>query len=351
YTWTHFLRSKDETPEVLIDFLRLVQRGLHAQVITVKTGKGTEFLNKSLHVYFAKEGIEHQTSTARTLEQNGVVEIRNRTLVEDARTMLSVAKVPLFFWAEAIEITCFTQNRSLVIPRHEKTPYHIIYGQKPSVSLSPGPQSQKNVLQPAETVTTINELELLFSLMFDELLKGTTQVVSKSSTITTADALNQRQPKQQHTTPTIAADIPSLNIQTTPETTSQAPTQAPTVTASENIIHVETNKEHAQVDKDEFINIFRTPEEIDFEESFATVARLEAVRLFVVYAAHKSFPIYQMDFKTTFLYGPLKEEMYVNHPDGFVDPYHPKQVYHLKKALYGLKQALRAWYTELSNFL
>ncbi|GJX53572.1 retrovirus-related pol polyprotein from transposon TNT 1-94 [Tanacetum coccineum] len=92
-------------------------------------------------------------------------------------------------------------------------------------------------------------------------------------------------------------------------------------------------------------------EGIDFKESFAPVARLEAVRLFFAYAAYKSFPVYQMDVKTTFLYEPLKEEVYVNQPDGFVDPYRPDQVYHLKKALYGLKQAPRAWYDELSNFL
>ncbi|GJU05122.1 retrovirus-related pol polyprotein from transposon TNT 1-94 [Tanacetum coccineum] len=92
-------------------------------------------------------------------------------------------------------------------------------------------------------------------------------------------------------------------------------------------------------------------EGIDFEELFAPVARLEAVRLFIAYAAHKSFLIYQMDVKTTFLNGPLREEVYVNHPDGFVDPHHPDKVYRLKKALYGLKQAPRAWYDELSNFL
>ncbi|GJT49831.1 retrovirus-related pol polyprotein from transposon TNT 1-94 [Tanacetum coccineum] len=77
YTWTHFLRSKDETPGVLIDFLTLVQRGLHAQVTTVQTDKGTEFLNKTLHAYFAKEGIRHEPSTARTPEQNSVVKRRN----------------------------------------------------------------------------------------------------------------------------------------------------------------------------------------------------------------------------------------------------------------------------------
>nr|GEW37924.1 hypothetical protein [Tanacetum cinerariifolium] len=83
-------------------------------------------------------------------------------------------------------------------------------------------------------------------------------------------------------------------------------------------------------------------EGINFEESFAPVARLEAIRIFVAYVAHKSFPIYQMDVKTMFLNGPLKEEVYVAQPDGFVDPGHPKKVYRLRKALYRLKQALRA---------
>nr|GFA40694.1 hypothetical protein [Tanacetum cinerariifolium] len=261
-------RSKDETPKVLIDFLRLVQRGLHAQVRIVRTDKGTEFLNKTLHTHFASEGILHQTSVARTPKQNGVVERRNCTLVEAARTMLSAAKVPLFFWAEAIATTCFTQNRSLVIPRHEKTPYHIINDRKPSVkffhigslcyivrdgenldkmkekdhvssdpapecqrmalehdSLSLGPKCQDNVTQADMTVTTSNELDLLFSPMFDELLNGSSQVVLKSSAVTTADAPNQRQ--QQYTTP--------LNNQTTTVPIWQVPTQATTVASTENI--------------------------------------------------------------------------------------------------------------------
>nr|GEY71902.1 retrovirus-related Pol polyprotein from transposon TNT 1-94 [Tanacetum cinerariifolium] len=92
-------------------------------------------------------------------------------------------------------------------------------------------------------------------------------------------------------------------------------------------------------------------EGVDFEESFVPVARLEAVSLFITYAAHKSFTVYQMDVKTAFLYDPLKEEVYINQPDGFVNPYHPDKVYRLKKALYGLKQAPRAWYDEISKFL
>nr|GEZ84099.1 retrovirus-related Pol polyprotein from transposon TNT 1-94 [Tanacetum cinerariifolium] len=83
-------------------------------------------------------------------------------------------------------------------------------------------------------------------------------------------------------------------------------------------------------------------EGIDFEESFAPVARLEAVRLFIAYVTHKSFPVYQIDVKTAFLNVPLKKVLYVNQPDEFVDPHHPDKVYHLKKALYRLKQAPRA---------
>ncbi|GJT95629.1 retrovirus-related pol polyprotein from transposon TNT 1-94 [Tanacetum coccineum] len=87
------------------------------------------------------------------------------------------------------------------------------------------------------------------------------------------------------------------------------------------------------------------------KDQIVILARLEAVRIFIAYATHKSFPIYQMDVKMAFLNGLLKEEVYVTQPDGFVDPDHPENVYRLRKALYGLKQAPRAWYDELLNFL
>nr|GEW58703.1 retrovirus-related Pol polyprotein from transposon TNT 1-94 [Tanacetum cinerariifolium] len=433
YTWTHFLRSKDETPEVLIDFLRLVQRGLHAQVRTIRTDKGTEFLNKTLHAYFATEGIDHQTSVARTPKQNGIVKRQNRTLVKAARTMrTSVIVQTIHVNFDELPQMASNHVSSDLVPQCQSTA-------REHDSLSPGTQCQENVPHAAETVTTSNKLDLLFSLMFDELLNGSSQVVSKSFAVTTADAPHQCQ--QQHTTP--------LNTQTTPATTCQDPSQAPTVTSSENINQPETNSENTHVEYDKFINIFCTPvqdqgetpsrhvdssnmhtfyqrypsehrwmkdhpleqvignpsqlvrirrqlesdgemcmfaltvsqtepknikeamadsawiesmheelyqfdrldEGVDFEELFAPIAHLEAVRLFIVYVAHKSFTVYQMDVKTAFLYGPLKEEVYVNQPNGFVDPYHPDKVYRLKKALYGLKQAPRAWYDELSNFL
>ncbi|GKD33972.1 putative ribonuclease H-like domain-containing protein, partial [Tanacetum coccineum] len=296
YTWTHFLRSKGETPEFLIDFLKLVPRRLNAQVRIVRTNKGTEYLNKTLHAYFAQEGIEHQSSTTRTPKQNGIVERQNRTLVEAARIMLSAAKVLCSSGLKQLQqhvllrivhsdgenlkkikekgdacifVGYSTQSRAYRVynkrTRVIVETIHANFDELPQmasnhvssdpiqqcltmalehVSLSPGPQSQENVPHSAETVTTSNELDLLFSPMFDELLNKTTPVVSMSSTITTIDAPNQRQHKNTtlSTSMTVTVDIPPLNIQTTLETTSQAPTQAPTVTANENIIQAETNK-------------------------------------------------------------------------------------------------------------
>nr|GFA37495.1 retrovirus-related Pol polyprotein from transposon TNT 1-94 [Tanacetum cinerariifolium] len=96
---------------------------------------------------------------------------------------------------------------------------------------------------------------------------------------------------------------------------------------------------------------YRQEEGIDFEESFAPVARMVAIRIFLAYAAHKSFTVFQMDVKTAFLHGSLKEDVYVCQPEGFIDADHPSHVYKLKKALYGLKQAPRAWYEKLSTLL
>nr|GEW72046.1 retrovirus-related Pol polyprotein from transposon TNT 1-94 [Tanacetum cinerariifolium] len=86
-------------------------------------------------------------------------------------------------------------------------------------------------------------------------------------------------------------------------------------------------------------------------ESFASVARMEAIRIFLAYATHKSFTIFQMDVKTAFLHGTLKEDVHVCQPKAFIDADHPSHVYKFKKALYGLKQAQKAWYNELSKSL
>ncbi|GJU80163.1 retrovirus-related pol polyprotein from transposon TNT 1-94 [Tanacetum coccineum] len=114
FTWVRFLRTKNEAPEAIIKCIKNIQVCLNATVRNVQTDNGTEFVNQILHEFYENVGISHQTSVARTPQQNDVVERRNQTLVEAARTMLIFSKAPLFLWAEAINTACYTQNRSLI---------------------------------------------------------------------------------------------------------------------------------------------------------------------------------------------------------------------------------------------
>ncbi|GJU46004.1 retrovirus-related pol polyprotein from transposon TNT 1-94 [Tanacetum coccineum] len=133
YTWVYFLLIKDEALDMIIDFINQVQRNLKAQILTIRTDNGTEFKNEKLRAFYAKLGIVHKTLIARTPQQNGVVERRNQTLVEAARTMLIFSKTLEFLWAKAIATFCFTQNRSIVHTRYNKTPYELIRERKPNI--------------------------------------------------------------------------------------------------------------------------------------------------------------------------------------------------------------------------
>ncbi|GJR64893.1 retrovirus-related pol polyprotein from transposon TNT 1-94 [Tanacetum coccineum] len=398
----------------------------------MQTDRGTEFLNKNLQTYFQEEGISHQTSTARTLEQNGVVKRRNRTLVKAARTMLSASKLPLFFWAEAIATACYTQNRSLIIPRHEKTPYHIINKRKPTlkhlhifrckcyivrdgknldkmkqngddciflgytilfegcrvynkrtrlivkkiqvnfdelpemtsdhrslglVTKSPEMASDHDISGPApKWLTTVSEQNGLgLESQCKHILEQNRHEPSSSThnrVVCMPSAVFDNQNTTQSTTTTVATKEPQLIIHNIP-----GPTTSTAQVHAKEYHNIQVDD--AVFDAYEFINPFKNKkddestvirnkvrlvakgdhqeESINFEELFALVARLEAVWIFIAYAAHKSFCRYQMDVKTSFLNGLLKEEVCVSQLDGFVDPDHPERVYHLKKVLYGLK--------------
>ncbi|GJY43719.1 retrovirus-related pol polyprotein from transposon TNT 1-94 [Tanacetum coccineum] len=100
----------------------------------LRTDNGTEFVNQTLREYYEKVGISHETSVARSPQQNNVVERRNHTLIEAARTMLIYAKAPLFLWAEAVATACYTQNRSMIRRRHGKTPYELLHNKPPDLS-------------------------------------------------------------------------------------------------------------------------------------------------------------------------------------------------------------------------
>nr|GEX38025.1 uncharacterized mitochondrial protein AtMg00810-like [Tanacetum cinerariifolium] len=351
YTWTHFLRSKDETPEVFIDFLRLVQRGLQAQVRVVRTNKGMRFLIQTLHAYFATEGILHQMSEKGDKCIFVGYSTQSRAYrVFNKRTRVIMESIHVNF----NELPHMASDQLSSDPAYDCQTMALNHD-----SLIPTNKRQANVPQADRTFKMSNELDLLFSLMFDELLNGSSKVVSKSSAVSAADAPNQRQrlttPLNIHTTPAPTfADDEFINIFSTP-VQDQGETSSRQVDSSnmhtfyqrypfehhwtkdhplEQVIgnplqsvrtrrQLESNAEmcmfaltvsrtepknikEAMADsaliksmQEELHQFDRLDERVDFEESFAPVARLEAVRLFIAYATHKSFTIYQMDVKNS----------------------------------------------------
>ncbi|GJY72301.1 retrovirus-related pol polyprotein from transposon TNT 1-94 [Tanacetum coccineum] len=320
---------------------------------------GTEFLKRHLMLSLKQEGIEHLKFYSRTHEQKRVVE-RRTALSLRLLDMLSASKLPLFFWAEAIATACYTQNRSIIIPTHEKTAYHIINDRKPSIKhLHIFGCNMRYLTRVGENIG----VGLLFGPFVVEFFNDGAYRV-KHVFFSTIDKFLA---PQGHNPSTNIQHIRTINsykslmlrktmiIQATFSTSFCTPVQeiaesfrkywrqwADSMVDRSNedefisltdyksgnsLTNLLARRNQAKVGmeknkKDEDQTIIRNKarlvakgyaqeEGIDFKESFAPVARLEAIRIFVAYAAHKSFPIYQMDVKTAFLNGPLKEEVYV----------------------------------------
>nr|GEY07858.1 hypothetical protein [Tanacetum cinerariifolium] len=353
YTWVHFLRSKDEAPEVIIKFLKRITVLLQSHVIIVRTDNGTEFKNHVLKEYFDTVGISHQMSSVRTLQQNGVVERQNWTLVEAARTMLIFSRVPLFLWAEAIATACFTQNRSIIHRRFNKTPYELINGGKPNISFL---HVFGALCYPKNDREDIGKLggkgDIGFFIGY-----------SADSSM----AFEQRSSTHGLQSMTSGQISSGLDLTYAPSTiTTQQPSEVP---APDNISPLmlkwlfknKHDKEQTVIKNKSRLVVrgYRQEEGIDFKESFASIARMEAIRIFLAYAAHKSFTVFQMDVKTAFLHGSLKEDVYVCQPKGFIDADHPSHAKPTEKHLKEVKRIFHyfwgavnmgLWYTKDSGF-
>ncbi|GJT62637.1 putative ribonuclease H-like domain-containing protein [Tanacetum coccineum] len=134
FSWVFFLRTKDETSAILKDFIRQIENQLNQKVKTIRSDNGTEFKNKEVIEFCGIKGIKREYSNARTPQQNGVAERKNRTLIEAARTMLADSFLPNTFWAEAVSTACYVLNRVLVTKPHNKTPYELLTGKIPIIS-------------------------------------------------------------------------------------------------------------------------------------------------------------------------------------------------------------------------
>ncbi|GJS35358.1 retrovirus-related pol polyprotein from transposon TNT 1-94 [Tanacetum coccineum] len=412
------------------------------------------FVNQTLREYYEKVGISHETSVARSPQQNGVVERQNCTLIEAARTMLIYAKAPLFLWAKAVATACYTQNRSMIRRRHGKTPYELLHDKPPDLSylhvfgaLCYPTNDCENLgkLQPKADIgifigyaptkkafriynrRTRRIIETIH-VDFDELtamasehssselalhemtpvtissglrakptffnticvppLRSVWDWLSSSDQSSSSDVIHTIVPPdhqvsehnskwtKDHPLENIigALDRPvSTRLQlheqalfcyydafltsVEPKNYKDALTQACWIEAMQEELHEFERLEVWELvpppDK-AFVITLKWIYKVKLDElgeSFTLVARLEAIRIFLAFAAHMNMVVYQMDVKTAFLNGNLREEVYVSQPDGFVDPDKPNYVYKLKKALYGLKQAPRVWYDMLSSFL
>ncbi|GJY52351.1 putative ribonuclease H-like domain-containing protein [Tanacetum coccineum] len=134
FSWVFFLATKDETSEILKTFITGIENLIDLRVKVIRCDNGTEFKNRVMNQFCEMKGIKREFSVARTPQQNGVAERKNRTLIEAARTMLADSKLPTTFWAEAVNTACYVQNRVLVIKPHNKTPYELFLGRKPALS-------------------------------------------------------------------------------------------------------------------------------------------------------------------------------------------------------------------------
>ncbi|GJS07825.1 putative ribonuclease H-like domain-containing protein [Tanacetum coccineum] len=134
FSWVFFLATKDETNEILYKFITGLENQLNHKVKIIRCDHGTEFKNHAMNEFCAKKGIKREFSVARTPQQNGVAERKNRTLIEAARTMLADSLLPIPFWAEAVNTACYVLNRVLVTKPQNKTPYELLIGKPPSIS-------------------------------------------------------------------------------------------------------------------------------------------------------------------------------------------------------------------------
>ncbi|GJU30327.1 retrovirus-related pol polyprotein from transposon TNT 1-94 [Tanacetum coccineum] len=420
FTWVKCLRSKDEAPDFIIKFLKMIQLRLKVLVRRIKTDNGTEFVNQTLREYYEKVGISHETYVAHSPQQNDVIERRNRTLIEVAPTMLIYAKAPLFLWAEAVATACYTQNHSVIRLRHGKTPYELLHDKLPDLSffyvfgaLCYPTNDSENLgkLQPKADIDfdeltamdfehnssgpALHEMtpDLLFQPLFDELLTPPPSVDHPAPEVI-APITKVVAPK-----PAASTSLPSSTTvdQDAPSPTSSSSDIIPTVVhvAAPNSEHVtKWTKDHpleniiGELERpvsprlqlyeqalfcyyDAFLTSFEPKnykdtltqacwieamqEELhEFNHlevwELVPLARLDAIRIFLAYATHRNMIVYQMDVKTEFLNGILREEVYFSQPDGFMDQDNLNHMYKLKNALYGLKQAPRKWYDLLSKF-
>nr|GEU42206.1 retrovirus-related Pol polyprotein from transposon TNT 1-94 [Tanacetum cinerariifolium] len=370
FTWVFFLSTKDETSGIFKSFITRIENLVDHEVKVIRCDNRTEFKNRDMNQFCEMKSIMRQYSVARTPQQNGISKRRNKTLIEAARTMLADSKLPTTFWAEAVSTACYVQNRVLVVKPHNKTPYALFHDQekKDNVNSTNRVNVVRSTVNAASNKVNVvcrkssiklpddpNMPELedisIFEDSNEDVFGAEADLNNLESTFQVSPILTTR----------IHKDYPFEQVIGDLHSASQTRRMSNNMEEHGlvSIVNQRTNHKDLQnclftcfLSQMEPKKVFRnkwdergivtrnkarlvaqghTQEEgIDYDEVFAPVARIEAIRLFLAYASFKDFMVYQMDVKSDFIYGKIEEEV---------------------KALYGLHQAPRAWYETLSTYL
>jgi hypothetical protein len=502
FTWVFFLQEKSQTQETLKGFLRQYQNEFGLRIKKIRRDNGTEFKNSQIEGFLEEEGIKHEFSYPYTPQQNGVVERKNRTLLDMTRTMLDEYKTPDRFWAEAINTACYSINRLYLHRILKKTSYELLTGKKPNVSYFRvfgskcfilikrgrkskfGPKVVEGFLLGYDSNTrayrvfnkSTGSVEVSCDTVFNETNGSQVEQVDldelddeeapcialRNMSIGDVCPKKSKEPPQ-------AQDQPSSSMQASPPTQDEDKAQEnedePPQEEDNDQGGDEDNEDkeddqeiqgqrlphprvHQAIQRDHPVNsilgdihkgvttrsrvahfcehysflssiepyrvedalrnpdwvlamqeelnnftrnevwhlvprpnqnivgtkwVFRNKQDehgvvtrnnsrlvangysqvkgLDFDETYAPVARLESIHILLAYATYHGYKFYQMDVKSAFFNGPIKEEVSIEQPPGFEDSEYPNHVYKFSKALYGLKQAPRAWYECLRDFL
>ncbi|CAL8993818.1 unnamed protein product, partial [Prunus brigantina] len=382
--WVYFMQFKSEVFNIFKKFKAMVELQSGYKIKKLRSDRGGEYTSTDFLQFCEEIGLERQLTVAYSPQQNGVAERKNRTIVEMSKTMMKEKKLPYNFWGEAVNTAVYIQNRSPTKALENVTPFEAFSGRKPgikhmrvfgSVCFCHVPSQLRSKLEDAA-------VKCIF-VGYGKCEKGyrvynlqTNKITTSRSVIFDENSLS---------TPVKLRDITEIYARCNmsiiePENFAEASKDTAWKKAMEiEMEMIEKNETWELVDRPSakpvigvkwvyktklnldgsiqkhkarlVVKGYAQKPGIDFNETFAPVARLDTIRTLIALAAQNGWKLYQLDVKSAFLNGVLKEEVYVDQPDGFVTTNYEDKVYKLKKALYGLKQAPRAWYEEINAYL
>nr|GEV33084.1 ribonuclease H-like domain-containing protein [Tanacetum cinerariifolium] len=318
FIWVFFLRTEDESSGILEDFIRQIENQLNQKVKTIRCDNDTKVKNKDIIEFYASKGIKREYSNARTPQQNGVTERKNRTLIEAARTMLAYLFLPNTFWAKAVSTACYVLNRVLATKPQNKTPYELITGAARASSTNYVNTTSTPVNTASTPVNTTSPLRYVNA--------GGPSYLGSTLFILQLKFLKiQHQQFRQGAKLNPRRYLKHLKMKV-------------------RLMLCRKSCCNSRLGKFGFWLTYllgRSQEEgIDYDDVFAPLAKIKAIRIFLAFSSYMGFIVYQIDVKSAFLYGKIDEEVYVSQPLGFIDPNFLKKVYKVVKALYGLHKIL-----------